>query len=134
MTETHPQNRRLGYTRVSTCGLTLDAQLEQLGGCGVHQEFPRENDGSAQRPPPTPFKMLATLAPGEVVTVTRIDRLARSTFDLVRHRQRIVDANAQFRLLAEPWADTRHQHRAAHDCRVGRIGGRGARPYPHPHR
>jgi hypothetical protein len=38
--------------------------------------------------------------------VTRIDRLARSTFDLFGIFKRIVDAKAQFGLLAEPWADT----------------------------
>jgi DNA invertase Pin-like site-specific DNA recombinase len=41
-----------------------------------------------------------------VVTVTRIDGLARSTFDLFGIVKRIVDAKAQFRSLAEPWADT----------------------------
>ena len=50
--------------------------------------------------------MLKHLAPGDVVTVTRIDRLARSTFDLFGIVKRIVDAKAQFRSLAEPWADT----------------------------
>jgi DNA invertase Pin-like site-specific DNA recombinase len=50
--------------------------------------------------------MLAALAPGDVVTVTRIDRLARSTFDLSAIVKQIVDAKAQFRSLAEPWADT----------------------------
>src|SRR5258705_11165549 len=50
--------------------------------------------------------MLAALAPGDVVTVTRIDRLARSTFDLFGIVKRIVDAKAQFRSLAEPWADS----------------------------
>src|SRR5271168_15493 len=34
------------------------------------------------------------------------DRLARSTFDLFGIVKRIVDAKAQFRSLAEPWADT----------------------------
>jgi hypothetical protein len=38
--------------------------------------------------------------------VTRLDRLARSTFDLFGIVKRIVDAKAQFRSLAEPWADT----------------------------
>jgi DNA invertase Pin-like site-specific DNA recombinase len=51
-------------------------------------------------------RMLGKLAPGDVVTVTRIDRLARSTFDLFGIVKRIVDAKAQFRSLAEPWADT----------------------------
>jgi DNA invertase Pin-like site-specific DNA recombinase len=50
--------------------------------------------------------MLGKLAPGDVVTVTQIDRLARSTFDLFGIIKRIVDAKAQFRSLAEPWADT----------------------------
>jgi DNA invertase Pin-like site-specific DNA recombinase len=50
--------------------------------------------------------MLKQVAPGDVVTVTRIDRLARSTFDLFAIVKQIVDAKAQFRSLAEPWADT----------------------------
>jgi DNA invertase Pin-like site-specific DNA recombinase len=52
------------------------------------------------------LKMLKGLAPGDVVTVTRIDRPARSTFDLFAIVKQIVDAKAQFRSLAEPWADT----------------------------
>jgi hypothetical protein len=51
-------------------------------------------------------KMLNALATGDVVTVTRIDRLARSTFDLAAIVKQIVDAEAQFRSLAEPRADT----------------------------
>jgi DNA invertase Pin-like site-specific DNA recombinase len=51
-------------------------------------------------------RMLGKLAPGDVVTVTRIGRLARSTFDLFGIVKRIVNAKAQFRSLAEPWADT----------------------------
>jgi hypothetical protein len=54
--------------------------------------------------------MLDRLARGDVVTVTRIDRLARNTFDLFGIVKRIVDAKAQFRSLAEPWADTAGRH------------------------
>jgi DNA invertase Pin-like site-specific DNA recombinase len=50
--------------------------------------------------------MLDRLAPGDVVTVTRIDRLARSTFDLFAIVKQIADAKTQSRSLAEPWADT----------------------------
>jgi len=50
--------------------------------------------------------MLRKLGPGDVVTVTRIDRLARSTFDLFSIVKRIVDTKAQFRSLAEPRADS----------------------------
>ena len=49
---------------------------------------------------------MKAVATGDVVTVARIDRLARSTFDQFAIIKRIVDAGAQFRSLAEPWADT----------------------------
>ncbi|HEU0215583.1 MAG TPA: recombinase family protein [Stellaceae bacterium] len=64
-------------------------------------------------------RMLGRLAPGDVVTVTRIDHLARSTFDLFAIVKRIADAKAQFRSLAEPLGRHRHQHRAldAGGCR-----------------
>ena len=50
--------------------------------------------------------MLKHLAAGDVVTVTRIDRLARSTFDLFAIVKQIADAGARFCSLAEPWAGT----------------------------
>src|SRR5947209_8143490 len=105
MTETHPQNRRLGYARVSTYGQTLDAQLEQLRGAGCSKIY-REKVTGAHSDRRELLKMLHALAPGDVVTVTRIDRLARSTFDLLSIVKRIVDGKAEFRSLAEPWADT----------------------------
>ena len=52
------------------------------------------------------LKLLRAIAPGDIVTVMRIDRLARSTFDLFAIVKQIVDAGGQFRSLAEPWADT----------------------------
>src|SRR6267154_535976 len=105
MTGTHPQKRRLGYARVSTYGQTLDAQLEQLRGAGCTRIY-REKVTGAHADRRELLKLLKNLTPGDVVTVTRIDRLARSTFDLFGIVKRIVDAKAQFRSLAEPWADT----------------------------
>ncbi len=106
MTQTHPQNRRLGYARVSSYGQTLDAQLEQLRAAGCTAKIYREKVTGAHNDRRELLKMLKALAPGDVVTVTRIDRLARSTFDLFAIVKQIVDAKAQFRSLAEPWADT----------------------------
>jgi DNA invertase Pin-like site-specific DNA recombinase len=105
MTETTPQNRRLGYARVSTYGQTLDAQLDQLRAEGCSKVY-RETASGAQADRRELLKLLKDLAAGDVVTVTRIDRLARSTFDLFAIVKRIVDTGAQFRSLAEPWADT----------------------------
>ena len=87
-------------------GQTLDSQLEQLRGRRLHrQDLPREGDRRAQRPARA-AENLEGPRPGDMVTVTRIDRLARSTFDLFAIVKQIVDAEAQFRSLAEPWADT----------------------------
>jgi DNA invertase Pin-like site-specific DNA recombinase len=105
MTESNPQNRRLGYARVSTYGQPLDAQLAQLRAEGCARIY-REKASGAQPTRRELLRMLKALGPGDVVTVTRIDRLARSTFDLFSIVKQIVDAGAQFQSLAEPWADT----------------------------
>src|SRR5271156_2858181 len=102
MTDTHPENRRLGYARVSTYGQTLDAQLDQLRGAGCSSRNIYREKVTAREI----LRMLKALTPVDVVKVTRIDRLARSTFDLFGIVKQIVDAKAQFRSLAEPWADT----------------------------
>src|SRR5215211_1149134 len=105
MTESEPPSRPVGYARVSTYGQTLDAQLGQLraGGCA---KLYREKASGAQADRRELQRMLKALVPGDVVTVTRIDRLARSTFDLFAIVKRIVEAGGQFRSLAKPWADT----------------------------
>src|SRR5271156_2345139 len=105
MPEKKPQNRPIGYARVSTYGQTLDAQLEQLRKAGCTKIY-REKVTGARADRRELLKMLKAIDPGHVVTVTRIDRLARSTFDLFAIVKQIVDAKAQFRSLAEPWADT----------------------------
>jgi DNA invertase Pin-like site-specific DNA recombinase len=105
MPESNPQNHRLGYARVSTVGQTLAAQLEQLRADGCAKIF-REKVTGTRADRRELLKLLKAITPGDVVTVTRIDRLARSTFDLFAIVKQIVDAGGQFRSLAEPWADT----------------------------
>jgi DNA invertase Pin-like site-specific DNA recombinase len=82
-----------------------DAQLEQLRGAGCTTIF-REKVTGAHNDRRQLLKMLDTIAPDDVVTVTRIARLARSTFDLFAIVKHIGDAKAKFRSLAEPSADT----------------------------
>src|SRR5437868_15365947 len=107
MTETHPEKRLIGYARVSTYGQTLDSQLEQLRAAGCsNRNIYREKVTGARADRRELNRMLGKLAPDDVVTVTRIDRLARSTFDLFGIVKRIVDAKAEFRSLVEPWTDT----------------------------
>jgi DNA invertase Pin-like site-specific DNA recombinase len=107
MVETHPEKRLIGYARVSTVGQTTDSQLEQLRAAGCSSRNIYREKATGARPDRRELnRMLGKLALGDVVTVTRIDRLARSTFDLFAIVKRIVDAKGQFRSLAEPWADT----------------------------
>jgi DNA invertase Pin-like site-specific DNA recombinase len=99
------ETRRLGYARASTYGQKIDAQLAQLRAEGCTRIY-REKMGGVRPDRRELLKLLKALAPGDVVTVTRIDRLARSTFDLFAILKQIVDTGGQFRSLAEPWADT----------------------------
>ena len=105
MIEMQPQTRHLGYARVSTYGQTPEAQLAQLKAQGCSKIY-REKASGAQPDRRELLKLLKAIAPGDVVAVTCIDRLARSTFDLFAIVKQIVDAGGQFRSLAEPWADT----------------------------
>jgi len=95
----------IGYARVSTEGQTLDQQRAALKAAGCKRVFEEKASGT-QRGRPELVKMLDHLQPGNVVTVPRLDRLARSTCDLLDIVERIGQAEAGLRSLAEPWADT----------------------------
>jgi len=97
ITEIEPEIRRLGYARVSTHGQTLDTQLDQLRAEGCAKIY-REKASGAPADRRQLQLMLKAVATGDVVIVTRIDRLARSTFDLFAIVKRLVDAGGQFPL------------------------------------
>jgi DNA invertase Pin-like site-specific DNA recombinase len=109
MTETHSRERLIGYAHVSTFGQTLDSQLQQgFARPDAAPEYPQgEGDGSAARPARASRGCWTRLAPGDVATVTRIDRLAHQHLRPVRHRQaHRPREGARFRSLAESRADT----------------------------
>ena len=101
------ESRRMmiGYARVSTQGQDLDQQRAALGAVGCVRLFEEKVSG-AKRDRSELVKLLDHLRPGDVVTVTRLDRLARSTRDLLDIAEQIKEAEAGLRSLAEPWADT----------------------------
>jgi DNA invertase Pin-like site-specific DNA recombinase len=105
MGETTAMATTFGYARVSTIGQTLHAQLDGLKTVGCYRIF-REKVSGARADRRELNRMLAALDAGYAVVVTRIDRLARSTFDLFAIVKSIVDKKAQFKSLAKPWADT----------------------------
>jgi DNA invertase Pin-like site-specific DNA recombinase len=93
------------YARVSTEGQNLDGQLDQLGAAGAVKVFQEKQSGASSDRPQLK-KAIAALDAGDVLMVTRIDRLARSTRDLLNIIHDVKQAGAAFRSLAEPWADT----------------------------
>lgn len=96
---------RYGYARVSTTGQSLDAQLAALAAADCPKVF-REKVSGAKTDRKELLRLLAVIREGDSVVVSRIDRLARSTFDLFAIVKRITDAKAHFVSLAEPWTDT----------------------------
>ena len=96
---------KYGYARVSTDGQSVAAQLAALQDAGARKVW-REVASGAKTDRAQLRKAIAALDAGDVLMVTRLDRLARSTFDLFAIVKQIVDAKGQFRSLAEPWADT----------------------------
>ncbi|WP_099868008.1 recombinase family protein [Pararhizobium haloflavum] len=95
----------IGYARVSTRGQDLDQQRDTLRAANCTRIFEEKASG-AKRDRPELVRMLDHLRAGDVVTITRLDRLARSTADLLAIAERIKEAGAGLRSLAEPWADT----------------------------
>ena len=99
----------LAYARVSTEAQGLDAQLTQLEAAGAERIF-REKVSGARRDRPQLARMIAALEAGDTVLVTRLDRLARSTRDLLNVLAAIAERGATFRSLGDAWADTTTPH------------------------
>lgn len=95
----------LGYARVSTDDQDLTQQRTTLQAAGCLRIYEEKVSG-AKRDRPQLAQLIDQLRAGDVVTVTRLDRLARSTRDLLDLAERLQGAGAGLRSLAEPWADT----------------------------
>jgi DNA invertase Pin-like site-specific DNA recombinase len=98
-----------GYARVSTNGQALDAQVTQLEAAGCARIF-REKVSGAKTDRAELKKLLRALRVGDLVMVTRLDRLARSTRDLLNILALVSDKSAGFRSLSDVWADTTTAH------------------------
>ncbi len=97
---------RIGYARVSTVDQHLAAQWSalELAGCEfIYQETQSGKDTAGR---PELRRLLEKLRPRDIVIVTKLDRLARSTSDLLDLFARITKSGASVCSLSEPWADT----------------------------
>jgi DNA invertase Pin-like site-specific DNA recombinase len=100
---------KYGYARVSTDGQSIDAQVRRLKAAGARQVF-REVASGAKTDRAQLRRVLAQLDNGDVLMVTRLDRLARSTRDLLNTLATIAGQGAGFRSLGDTWADTTTPH------------------------
>jgi DNA invertase Pin-like site-specific DNA recombinase len=101
--------RKYGYARVSTDGQSTDAQVRELKAAGARQVF-REVASGGKTDRAQLRRVLAQLDAGDVLMVTRLDRLARSTRDLLNILAAIAAQGAGFQSLRDAWADTTTPH------------------------
>ena len=99
-----------GYARVSTDGQSVDAQVRQLTDAGCEKVYREVASGARADRARLLGRALAALGPGDVLVVTRLDRLARSTRDLLNTLASITGRRAGFRSLGDTWADTTTPH------------------------
>jgi DNA invertase Pin-like site-specific DNA recombinase len=98
-----------GYARVSTDGQSVDAQVKALRAAGAEKVF-RETASGARSDRRELARALKAVGDGDTLIVTRLDRLARSTRDLLNTLDAIAKAGAGFRSLGDAWADTTTPH------------------------
>jgi DNA invertase Pin-like site-specific DNA recombinase len=99
-----------GYARVSIDGQTLAAQDAALRAHGVAKVYSEKVSGASTANRKALAQALRALREGDVLVVTRLDRLARSTRDLLNTLDAIGRAGAGFKSLADTWADTTTPH------------------------
>jgi DNA invertase Pin-like site-specific DNA recombinase len=98
-----------GYARVSTRDQDLAAQDAELMAAGCAKVF-KEKASGAKTDRPELAKAIRRLEEGDVLIVTRLDRLARSTRDLLNVIAAIAEHGAGFKSLKDAWADTTTPH------------------------
>ena len=99
----------VGYARVSTDGQNYTTQHAALIAAGCAKVFAEKVSG-AKTDRAQLAKAIAALAEGDCLIVTKLDRLARSTRDLLNTLAAIGEAGATFKSLSDSWADTTTPH------------------------
>jgi len=94
-----------GYARVSTADQHLTGQIDALKAAGATTIY-REKISGVRADRPQMAKLMAALKPGDVVLVSKLDRLGRSTRELLDLIDSIGEAGAVFRSLGDPLWDT----------------------------
>ena len=109
-----------GYARVSSQDQDLSAQEAELVAAGAVKVY-REKVSGAKANRAELMKVVNKLEPGDVLIVTRLDRLARSTRDLLNLLATISERGASFRSLRDAWADTTNAQLTPHQRQEARA-------------
>ncbi|MFO1057987.1 MAG: recombinase family protein [Dongiaceae bacterium] len=94
-----------GYARASADGQSADAQVTELAAAGAEKVYCETASGTRTDRAEL-RRVMNQLAPGDVLLVTRLDRLARSTRDLLNIVAAVAEREAGFRSLSDAWANT----------------------------
>jgi DNA invertase Pin-like site-specific DNA recombinase len=98
-----------GYARVSTNGQNLALQEAELLAAGCAKVF-KEKISGAKTDRAELAKAIRRLETGDMLVIVRLDRLARSTRDLLNILDEVGKRGAGFRSLKDTWADTTTPH------------------------
>ena len=91
----------VGYARVSSLDQDYDGQIEKLKAAGCDRVLSEKVSGKSRNGRHALQKALQALSPGDTLVVVRLDRLARSTLDLLNILDQVAKANAGFKSLSE---------------------------------
>jgi DNA invertase Pin-like site-specific DNA recombinase len=97
---------RYGYARVSSNGQNQDNQVEALKTAGCERIFSEKASGKSTNGRREFEKLMRTLQAGDIVVVTKLDRLARSSRDLANILHELKERDCGFVSLRESWCDT----------------------------
>jgi DNA invertase Pin-like site-specific DNA recombinase len=99
----------IGYARVSTRDQDFNGQVAELEAAGCSRIY-QEKESGARSDRPELHRAITALGQGDVLVVSRLDRLARSTRDLLNTLDAVAKAGAAFKSLHDAWADTTTPH------------------------
>jgi len=101
---------KIGYARVSSTGQGFDGQIERLQAAGCTKIFAEKLSGKSTNGRHELAKAFKTLRPGDVLIITKLDRLARSIRDLLTIIDQLKAGGIMLKALDDTWLDTTSPH------------------------
>lgn len=98
-----------GYARVSTVEQDLTIQIASLKAAGAERIY-AEKESGVKTDRKELRRLMKALQPGDILLVARLDRLARSSRDLLNILHEVEQVGAAFRSVADTWCDTTTPH------------------------